>query len=354
MRGWKKTVRARLRRLEDTVWLLSRPKLIVEWYRMWQTLPVTPWLRAADAFINKDFKLAVEYYQRGLAKKPNHPARHCAVMDLAYCRYRTGGLEEANELLSSLTSQSVALRDAYLLQAKISDFFGKAESALQIVSDGLMLFPDDLKLMLAYLHTSLFNGLYHARLGEIREHILTLKRTLLLDDDRQVLIDSALAHYELRCGDGEGAERMIARVLATGRAPHEIVLLRGERLLAQRRVLQAREQLGRVMRMAPRNPRPVRLLAESYLLPEEFHEPDYAEQLATLACKMTNWKNVECVDLLSRVYDEKGDTSTAELLGERCRGLKLAVELEREQVEAPTGHVSEAAESRMRSNKLSM
>jgi predicted Zn-dependent protease len=354
MRGWKRFIHAQVQWADDLLWLAGRPKLIVEWYRMWGTTPSVCWLRAADAFINKDFKRAVGYYERGLAQKPAHVARHCAVMDLAYCRYRTGDLEGAATELQKLTAESVALRDAYLLLAKINDILGKPDQSLQVLGDGLLLFPQDLKLMLAYMHTSLFYGLFHSRLGEVREQVLQIKRGLMLDDERQVFIDAALAHYELRCGDAECAERMIVRVLATGKAPHEIVILRGERLFEQRRVIQAREQLGRAMRLAPRNPRPVRLLAESYLLSGDFQEPEWAEQLATVACRLTNWKNIECLELLSRAYDEKGDTSTAELLSEKVREVRMTVELERVQLESPSGHVRALGEVRLRSDKMEM
>ena len=349
-----KAVKRKFSAVEDSLWLTTRPKLILEWYRMWKTAPVVSWLRAADAFMNKDFSLAAQHYERGLQRRPNHPARHCAGMDLAYCRYRLGDLEIAAEELSKLTSNSVALRDAYLLLGKIYDILGKPQMALHTIADGMLLFPNDLKLILSYLHTALFNGFYQPYLAEVRETALRLKRTLMLDDERQVLIDAALAHYELRWGEIEGGERMLARVLATGKAPFEAVLLRGERLLGQKRVLQGREQLSRAMRAAPRNPRPVRLLAESYLLPDEFHEPDYAEQLAMSACKLSNWKNAEHVALLSRAFDEKGDTSTAELLAERTRKLRVVVEIEKTSLESPADQIRALREPKQRSAKAGM
>jgi len=297
---------------------------------MWGTLPVISWLRAADLFIQKDFKRAAHYYRTGLSRQSKHPARHCARMDLAYCLYRTGEIKDALHELGIVTESSVALRDAYVLKAKIEDILGKAELSLQTLRDGLTLFPQDLRILVSFLHISLFNRIEHARLSEARGLLLQQKRELFLDDNRQVLLDAALAHFEIRMGDAESGDRMLARVLATGIAPVEAIILRGMRLLEQRRMIQAREQLGRAMRLAPRSSRPVRILAESYLQPGDFCELDWAEQMATAACKLSAWQNRECVEVLAKVMDTKGDTSTAELLAERSQDItrQLRVEFE--------------------------
>lgn len=330
LKSWKTKIVGKTSRLGDLAWVVARPKLVYDWYRMWGTLPVTSWLRAADHFIQKDFKLAAEYYRVGLSRQLKHPARHCARMDLAYCQYRTGDIKEALEQLGVVTEASVALRDAYVLKAKIEDILGKSELSLQTLRDGLTLFPQDLRILVAFVHISLFNRIEHARLSEARGLLLQQKRELFLDDNRQVLLDAALAHYEIRVGDTESGDRMLARVLATGIAPVEAIVLRGMRLLEQRRMIQAREQLGRAMRLAPRSSRPVRILAESYLMPGDFCELDWAEQMATAACKLSAWQNRECVEVLAKVMDTKGDASTAELLTERSLDLtrQLRVEFE--------------------------
>ena len=330
MRRGKELFKAISRGLRNLAWLAARPKLVFDWYRMWSAAPVADWLRAADCFVKKDFAQAAEHYERGLKAQPSHPARHCARMDLAYCLYRTGNILGSLTQLTVVTESSIALRDAYLLRAKIEDILGKPELALRSLSDGLVLFPQDLRLLISFAHACLFNGIEHERLQDVRENLLQQKRELLLDDNRQVLIDAALSHYELRFGDSESGDRMLVRVLATGIAPFEAIVIRGERLLEQRRMLQAREQLGRAMRISPRNPRPARLLAESYALPGDFCEPDWAEQLAQVACKLSSWQNRECVELLSRISDTKGDTSTAELLAERSNELsrQLRIEIE--------------------------
>ncbi len=328
MRSWRQAFVRKAEGIRNLFWLGARPKLVYDWYRMWGTLPVAHWLRAADCFIRKEFVAAALHYEKGLERNGKHPARHCARMDLAYCLYRNGEIERALQELRVVTESSVALRDAYLLRAKIEDILGRPEMAIRSLADGLALFPQDTRLLVGFIHICLFNDIEHPRLSEVRGVLLQQKRELLLDDNRQVLLDSALAHYELKIGDTESGDRMLVRVLATGMAPFEAIVIRGERLFEQRRMLQAREQLGRAMRLSPRNPRPARLLAESYLLPGDFCELDWAEQLAAVACKASAWQNPECIEIFARVMDSKGDASTTELLLERRDGLNRQIQLE--------------------------
>lgn len=313
-----------LDRVRDSLWLMVRPRMAVEWYRMWRTVPVKDWLRAADLFIRGDYSRAAEYYRRGLSHRPMHPASTCARMDLAYCCYRLGRLDEAIELLDLLVGQRVSLRDAYLLRAKLAGIVGCPQDGFEVLAIGNEVFPDDVSILASSLHINLSHQIDARRLHECFGQLLRLKQQLALEDERQVTLDTALAHYELRCGDTEAGDRLLARVLATGAAPYEAVLLRGERLLRLGRILSAREQLTRAMRSAPRNPRPVQLLAETYLVAGYTEEPEFAEQLASVACRLSHWENPECIELLARAYDRKCDYNSSELLKARAQSLRSA------------------------------
>lgn len=313
-----------IERVRDTVWLVMRPQMAVEWYRMWKTVPVKDWLRAADLFIRGDYSKAADYYRRGLRARPMHPASTCARMDLAYCCYRLGRLDEAIDLLDLLVGQRVNLRDAYLLRSKLAAIVGCPHDGFEVLGIGVEVFPDDVSILSASLHINLSHQLDARRLHECFSRLLRLKQQLALEDERQVTLETALAHYELRCGDTEAGDRMLARVLATGAAPYEAVLLRGERLLRLGRILSAREQLTRAMRSAPRNPRPVQLLAETYLVAGYTEEPEFAEQLASVACRLSHWENPECVELLARAYERKCDYNSSDLLKARAQSLRSA------------------------------
>lgn len=308
--------------LRDAQWLLARPRLALEWWRTWHSLPVVSWIRGAQLFLAHDFKSAAVFYKRGLDLNRSHPARDCALVDLAYCHYREQRLEVALRILSLVREGSVALRDAFVLKAKIHDILGRTDKARRVLCEGLEQFPDDIKILLSYFHFALFNQETDARLESLKERLVSAKQDILLDDERRVAIDSALAHYEICLGNELRGERLLLKALSSGRAPFEAVILYGERLLDQSRVLQAREQLNRALRLSPRNPRPLRMLAESYFFFDDFKELDFAEQLAVQANRLADWKNFQNLELLQSILQEKGDNLGAELYREMAYRLK--------------------------------
>ncbi len=309
-------------KVRDSLWLVARPQMAVEWFRMWHSAPIVKWLRAADYFVRGDYSRAGSYYSSGLLKHPNHGASNCARMDLAYCYYRLNKVEESIELLDGLILSRINLRDAYLLRSKLATIVGNPADGMAVLMIGLEVFPDDIGLLSASLHINLTSQLDARQLHETYVSLLKLKQQLSLEDDRQSVVDTAIAHYELRFGEPENGDRLLARVLATGSAPYEAVLLRGERLLRLGRILSAREQLTRAMRSAPRNPRPVQLLAETYLVPGYTEEPEFAEQLASAACRLSHWENPDCIEVLAEAYERKADYNSSELLKARAQTVR--------------------------------
>ena len=321
--------RSLTRLMWDRVWILRRPKLLLDWYRLWSTWPVASWIRAAHCFQDGDFRQALNFYRQGLAEHPTHRAAPCAKLDIAYCYYRLDELETATEELQDLIHSGAQLKDAYLLLAKIQALLGLPLSAGSTMFRCLEMFPNDVQALVAYVHLGLWVGLPHESLIDAKDALISLKRGLMLDDSRQVGIDSAIAHCEIRGGDIELGDRVLARALATGRAPYEAVLLRGERLLEQQRIIPAREQLTRAMGLMPRSSRAARLLAESYLIEGIFFEPEWAKQLATSACKASHWQDVRCIEVLIRAYEACGETGAAQLFSQRIPSLASFREMER-------------------------
>ncbi|MBP9837283.1 MAG: hypothetical protein KBC84_01070 [Proteobacteria bacterium] len=308
--------------ISNLVWTLSRPRYVFEWVKRWKTVPVFSWLRAADCFLKKDFVSAAIHYNRGINKIKEHPALFCAKLDYAYCLYRTGELNEPLKILNRMCLELTPHRDCYLLGAKINYYLGKFDSAAMIIKNGLILFPLDISLLCSMVHYTIFNK---GEISSIEEYISTLaslKRTISLDDARQQLIDTAVSHYHLYSENFEEGERILARVLAAGNAPYEAVYIKAERLFDLGRIIPAREQLSRAIRLAPRSPYPQRLLAESYLLDTEFAEPEWAVQFALKSVKLSNWKNITCLQTLIKAYQRNNDHTTAELVEERCKSIE--------------------------------
>lgn len=307
--------------LRNLVWIAKKPQFIYHWVKHWKSFPVFTWLKAADYFLNKNFKLAAQHYKIGLNKHKTHPAKNCARMDYSYCLYRSGDLKEALKELKQLCLEEQEQKDCYLLAAKIYSYLGRNDLAITMLNSGLRCFPDDILILSKYLHLSLEENLEPMIIDHLREKLLKIKSLLNLDDDKIEIIDTALADYQLQKEENDDAEKLLARILASGKAPFEAVLLKGQRLLELSRIIPAREQLTRAMKIAPRNPYPVLLLAESYMEYENFDDPEYALQLAKLACELSLWENIECLQTYIAALEKNYDHSTAELFEARCKKL---------------------------------
>jgi tetratricopeptide (TPR) repeat protein len=292
------------------------------WYRLWGTLPVKSWILAAENFKAENFKKAEGLYRFGLETNKDHPAAHSARLDLSYCLYRLDEFDKAKEELSYLISNNTRLKDAYILRSKIELILGEISSAVLTMEECLRVFPSDPRVISQFTHFSLMTAIDSLHADELKDRLVAIKMRLSLEDQDNIYLDTALAHYELRWGDLRRADRILARVLATGSAPFEAVLMRGERLLAQGRVLPARELLSRAMQMSKKDPRPVVVLSASYLRSGIEGNFDYAIQLAEASCKASQWKNAECISALAKALDFKGEKAKAHLFVERTKQLE--------------------------------
>ena len=312
--------------------LLSELGLYSDWIRRWHTLPVRDWIRGATAFETGNFQLAAECYRRGLEKRPGHVAASHARFDYGYCLYRLGRLPEARTVLTETISTNNRLRDAYLLLARVHLIFGHNRSAMQTLKRCVELLPGDISAMTSYFHLLVSCGYDSARLNLLREELIRNKSKLPLDDFGQEQIDGCLAAFELKYGNRQKGERLLARVLASGRAPYDVILLRGELFLADNRIIQAREQFARAARVAPRDPRPFMFLAKTYMAESPFQELEWALQSATTACRLSSYENAECVSTLVRAYELNGETDVALLFIEKMRELPSTRQLNIEQM----------------------
>jgi tetratricopeptide (TPR) repeat protein len=297
-----------------------RPSLLIGWWKLWRSIPVVDWIRAAELFRAGEFKRAAFYYDRGIQLNPKNPAIYCAKLDHAYCVYQLGEPAKAKTLLEELTA-AAPLKDAHLILAKIQLALGKNADAVSTMKRCLSFCSDDLQVALCYAHVMFESDSPAITMKLVKDFINTFREKLSIDDPMHVAVDTALATYECYFGDEELGERLLSRALASGVAPFEAIMLRGERWLEQGRVTQAREQLDRAAKGCPTDPRPYLRLAESYLLNGELLEPKYSVQLATVACRLSNWENKECLEVLRQGYLALQDVDMVELIESRLRTL---------------------------------
>ncbi len=306
-----------------------RPSLMIGWWKLWKTLPVTDWIRGAELFRSGEFKRALFYYERGLNRHSNHAAAYCARLDFAYCLYQENEINKSVTELEKLVSAGAQLKDAYLLLAKLQLILGRNKDAVSTMKRCLTFLPDDVQAALCYAHVMFESETNGATMKLVKDFVGSFRERLSLDDPMHVAVDAALATYECYFGDEEVGERLLARALASGVAPFEAIMLRGERWLEQGRVTQAREQLERAAKCCPADPRPYMRLAESYLLEGELLEPEYAVQLSTVACKRSNWQHRECLEVLRAAYIHIEDRDMVELIEDRLRALAPEAHLQR-------------------------
>ncbi len=300
--------------------ILFKPIALFRWWKIWGGIPVLCWIRAAEYFRAGDFRSALSLYEKGLNRYPYNRARRCAALDYAYCLYRLERFDESLVVLNKLTRGARPLKDAFLLQAKIQLAYGLRFPVLITLSRAVKIFPKDVQVLTRYAHSIIsISGSAH-RIESAKNKILAFKRDISIEDPRMVKLDTALANIELYLGNREKGERLLSRALATGEAPFEAYLLRGEYFLESGRLVIAREQLKRAMRLSPLDPRPIELLAKSYFDADEA-EVLWAKQLATRACELSAWQNPDYVKTLVDAYNAVGDTDAAEVFSARHKEL---------------------------------
>ncbi|HMO17609.1 MAG TPA: hypothetical protein PKA63_05295 [Oligoflexia bacterium] len=299
----------------------------MKWIRIWKSCPVLPWIRAAYAYREENFSLAAQYYRQGLKEKPKHPASLPARFDLAYCLEKNGEPHEAISVFSTLIDEAVDSVECYLNKSRLENYLGRHISSLETLRKARRRFPEDIRVIVSFMHTSLVTGFARDELLALKEFISSKCVFSAMADEQYLAIETALAHYELLLGDANEGDRKLVRVLASGDAPSEATLLRGRRMLAMGRVLQARELFRRAMIQSPGDPEPLILLSESYLESEDHQETIWAIQLAETACKLSRWKRAEAIALLGRAYERNQESDKAELYNACIRNMSQAANL---------------------------
>lgn len=322
-----KEVRKYLQGFEGKV---SEGKLLCKdawrWLRIWKTIPIYPWLKAAEAFRCGKYQESAEYYRRGLDKHSTHPAHFSARYDLSYCLEKIGEYEKAIQELSYITACKHPFLDAYSTKASLLHYLGRNSAALEALRLGLGIFPESTALMAQFINISLTSGLAQNEITILKEDLKNILNasTQRLSAADICEIEVSLAHYELVLGDAGAGDRMLVKALCSEQVPIEAYIIRGKRLFSHGKLLQARELFRRAMVLSPGNPYPLMLLSETYLSSDSPDEIHWAIQLAESAGRISKWKNLEVVELLGRAYEKNQEEEKAELFLEKIRHMSQA------------------------------
>ena len=291
------------------------------WMRIWKTAPVLTWMRAAEAFRTGNYSKAVEYYRRGLSKYPSHPAHFSARYDLAFCLEKLGCLEEAIQEISYIISLRTEIKDAYLFRSRLLMYIGKYSYALESLRIARSIFPEDILILVKYFHLAIDVGNNLEEVEKIREELLRLSKSIAVSSEVENYkeIQIALAHYELFRGDEIKGDQFLNKVIAEGQVNLYALLLKGQRLLANNRLIQAREQFRRAHLLDPMDPIPQILIAETYLSSGVKEELPWAIQLAESACRASKWTNPDAIETLIAAYQLNSELVKVELFTARLK-----------------------------------
>lgn len=290
-------------------------QLIHKWWKTWGTLPVWSWVRAASAYREGKFELAERHYKTGLKRHASHPAHFCARLDLAYCLFKLGKLEDAEHQLRYVTTHLPASREAYVRLARLQMWTGHALEAAWTVRRALRSIEPDPELAAIFLIAVLDNGGPSYLLDEAVE----ASRSMETEGDDFPRLQAARARLELERGDAAAGRKTLEQIAAADNAPFEALVLFAEVLVHEGKIAHARRQLRRAMAASPDYPRVLSLLAESYMKAGPFYNGEYAKQLAINACQLTNWSSPREMHILAEGYYHTGDKISALVVASKAK-----------------------------------
>ncbi len=297
-------------------------QIITKWWKTWHTLPVYAWVKAAALYRKGQFLEAEKYYRRGLEKHPGHPAHYCARIDLAYCHFKLGRLEEAEQELRAVSTQLPQSREAYLRMARLQMWKGQPLEAAWTMRRALRQVPVDPEFASVYLIAALDSGAP----GYLLSEALQASKSVEIDETRAPKLHAARARAALSTHAEESIEYQAARtrlaqISAANDAPYEAILLFAEILISEGKIAHARRLLRRGMQSAADHPRILSMLAETYLKSGPFYNAEYAKQLATTACQNTCWASPREMHILAEAYYHVGDKVSALIIASKAKEL---------------------------------
>lgn len=297
--------------------MLNDIKLVTRWWKTWKTIPVLSWVFGACLYSKGRYAQAAEHYQKGLEKHPNHPAQYCARLDLAYCYFRNGQFSEAEEQLKIVTAKVPESREGYLRLARLQIWTGRSLEASWTMRRALRSLPADGELAATFLLAVLDNEGPEYLLNEA----VKISLSVATNGESNPRLDAARARLAMLRGDRRRGRARLEEIVSSSDVSIEAILLFAEVLIEEERIAHARRELRRALKAAPRHPRVLSLLAESYLKSGPFYNTEFAQQLAIQACQASNWMSPREMHILAECYYHHGDKISALLIASKAKDL---------------------------------
>lgn len=290
-------------------------RLTVHFIKIWRSLPVLSWIRAALLYRAGCHEAAISLYERGLKRHPIHPAAFCARLDLADCLFRVQRFSDCEEHLRILMLQRPDERAPYLRLVKMKMWQGLFHDAGLVAIRSARRLESDAELV----GLALWCFMSARSCPELVRELLAVER--LMPSQRRndgCLLRGVLGWYWYEHGERQKGAAELARVALSGeRQSVEVILAFAEVLLNADRVTQARDSLHRALALRPGYPLTLSLLARCYLH-TDCYQPHYAVQLATEACRSSGWRSARMLHLLAEAHYRRGEYSTAMMMAQKA------------------------------------
>ena len=288
---------------------------LAKWWKTWKTLPVLHWVQAAALYRAGEYRLAEKFYRKGLKRHPEHIASFCARLDLAYCLYKQGKIAESEQELKYVTINLPQMREAHLRLARLQLWKGHALDAAWTIRRALRVLTPDEELIGTFLNAVIENEGPWYLMDEAREFTQRLSAKQI----NSPKIRAPLAYLEISQNGCSDAQIELEAICESENSPPESMILLSQVLLESGKVLQARRLLRRALVTLPEHPRVLNLLARSYLMSGALYNSEYAKQLATQACQLTEWSSPRDMHMLAEAFYHVGDKVSALIIASKAK-----------------------------------
>jgi Flp pilus assembly protein TadD len=238
-----------------------------------------------------------------------------ALLDLSHCAFRLKNFEDAEFALRQAIACNPRERETYVRLARLQLWLGYATEAAWTMRACLAKVSADPELVTIFITAVVESGGVSYLVEEAREAL----RLLHYEVEAYPRLEVARVRLELMVDASECARDDLAKLASLDRGPFDAVVSYAQVLLDEGKTAYARHHLHRALIVSSENPRVLRLLAMSYLKEGVFFEPEYAVQLATLACQYTAWKGIHEMHTLAEAYALSGDKMSALLIATKAK-----------------------------------
>jgi len=299
----------------------ARISTIKLWWRNWRSLPVTVWVKAAEAYRNGQFMQAEQLYLSGLDKYTNHPARFAARLDLAFCLFKLGKFRDAEEQLQMVVTARPEVKEAYLRLARLQMWTGRPLAAAWTLRRATRRLDPCAELGALFLLAVLDSQAPAFLLEEGKGYQEQFEDGTKFEDKADTLLATARARLVEHEGDHEEAIKRYHAVVSSTNPPVEALIYFARLLIKESHVEHGRGLLRKALHISPSHPQILSTLAHTYLMHPVEYGSEFAVQLSVQACQASGWLSAQDVHLLAQAYALQGQPLDALMMARKAKEL---------------------------------